>query len=60
VPPLQGLAGDIQLASRAKSAHEIDDKAYHQDQAEPAATDDRTSKVKPATTEQQKKNEYEK
>jgi hypothetical protein len=46
------------LAFRAKSAHEIDDKAYHQNQAKPAAADGRTSEVKPATTEQEQKNDY--
>jgi hypothetical protein len=50
--------GYILLAFRAESAHEIDDKAYHQNQANPAAADDRTSKVKPAAAEQQKKNQY--
>ena len=43
----------------AESAHHIDDKAYHQNQAKPAAADGRTSKVKPAATEQEKKNNYE-
>jgi len=48
------------LASRAaESAHHIDDKAYHQNQAKPAAADGRTSKVKPAATEQEKQNNYE-
>jgi hypothetical protein len=41
---------------RAESAHEIDDKAYRQNQAKPAAADDRTAKVKPAAAEQEKKN----
>jgi hypothetical protein len=50
--------GDIPLAFGTKSAHEIDDKANHQKQANPAAADDRTSKVKPAAAEQQKKNQY--
>jgi hypothetical protein len=54
--PLRGSVGDVQLASRAEAAHEIDDKAYHQNQANPAATDDRTSKIKPAAAEQEKKN----
>ena len=54
--PPQGLAGDIPLAFRAESAHQIDDKAYGQNQANPAAAEDRTSKVKPAAAEQQKKN----
>jgi len=38
--------------SRAESAHEIDDKAYQQNQAKPAATDDGTAKVKPAAAKQ--------
>jgi len=46
------------LVSRAESTHEIDDQGYHQNEANPAATDDRTSKVKPAAAEQQEKNDY--
>jgi hypothetical protein len=49
----------MRLASRAQSAQAIDDKAYHQDQANPSATDDRPAKVKPAATEHKKKNKYE-
>lgn len=56
VQPLRDMVGNILLGSRAESAHEIDDKAYHQNQANPAAADDRTSKVKPAAAEQKKKN----
>jgi hypothetical protein len=50
------LAGNIPLAFRAESAHEIDDKGYQQDQANAAAADEGTSKVKPAATEQEEKN----
>jgi hypothetical protein len=39
---------------RAESAQEIDNQAYRQDQANPAAADDGTSKVKPAAAEQEK------
>ena len=39
---------------RAESAHEIDNNADQQNQAQPAAADGRTTKVKPAATEQQK------
>jgi hypothetical protein len=38
--------------SRAESAREIDHKGNQQNQANPTAADDRTTKVKPATTEQ--------
>jgi hypothetical protein len=40
----------------AESAREIDNKAYQQNQANPAAADEGTSKVKPAAPEQKKKN----
>jgi hypothetical protein len=42
----------------AESAREKDDKAYQQKQANPAAADDRTAKVKPAAAEQEKKNNH--
>jgi hypothetical protein len=44
------------LVFRAESTHEIDDKAYHQNQANPTAADDRTSKVKSAAAEEKQKN----
>ena len=47
------------LAFRAQSAQAIDDKADHQNQANPSATNDRPAKVKPAAAEHKKKNEYE-
>lgn len=46
-------------ASRAESAQEIHDKAYGQNQANPAAADDGSAKVKSATTEQEKENHQE-
>ena len=46
-------------AFRAESAQEIDDKAYRQNQAKPAAADDGTSKIKPAAAEQEKQDNYE-
>jgi hypothetical protein len=46
-------------AFRAESAQEINDKAYRQNQAETAAADDGTAKVKPAAAEQEKQNKYE-
>jgi len=46
-------------AFRAESAHEINDQADRQNQAETAAADDGTTKVKSAAAEQEKKNEYE-
>jgi hypothetical protein len=42
----------------AESAHAIDNKAYEQNQAQPAAADDRTAKVKPTATEQEKQNNH--
>ena len=54
--PLPGIAGDILLAFRAESAHEIDDEGDQQNQANTTAADERTAKVKPATAEQEKKN----
>jgi hypothetical protein len=50
------MMGDVRLGSRAESAHDIDDKAYHQNQANPTAADERTSKVEPAAAEQKKEN----
>jgi hypothetical protein len=44
------------LALRAESPHEIDDQGDNQNQAKAAAPNERTSKVKPAATEQEKKN----
>jgi hypothetical protein len=41
---------------RAESAQEIDDQAYRQNQAQPAAADDGTAKVKPTAAEQEKLN----
>jgi hypothetical protein len=49
----------ILWASRAESAQEIDDKANHQNQSNPSAADDGTTKVKPAAAEQEKKNNHE-
>jgi hypothetical protein len=49
----------ILWTSRAESAHEIDNKAYQQNQAKPAAADDGTAKVKPAAAEQEKQNNHE-
>jgi hypothetical protein len=48
----EGGCRAILLAFRAESAHEKDDKAYQQNQANSTATDDGTTKVKPAATEQ--------
>ena len=49
----------ILWAFRAESAHEIGNQAYRQDQANAAAADDGTAKVKPAAAEQEKKNNQE-
>jgi hypothetical protein len=54
---LRARRQDDLLAFRAESAHQIDNKAYDKKQANRAAADDRTSKVKSATAEQKKKNE---
>jgi hypothetical protein len=40
----------------AKSTRQINDKAYQQNQAKPAAADDWTAEVKPAAAEQEKQN----
>ena len=37
----------------AKSAHQIDDEADHQEQAKAAATNGRSTEIKPAATEQE-------
>lgn len=50
------IVGNILLAFRAKSTHEIDDNGDQQNQANTAAADERTSKVEPAGAEQKKKN----
>jgi hypothetical protein len=47
------------LAFRTEPAHEIDDEAYEQNQAKPAAANDGTAKVKPAAAEQEKQNNHE-
>ncbi len=44
---------DPLLRSRAKSTHEIDNQAYHQNQANAAAANGRSTKVKSTTTSQQ-------
>jgi hypothetical protein len=41
----------ILWAFRAEAAQEIDDQAYRQNQAKPAAADDGTANVKPAAAE---------
>ena len=43
-------------ASGAKSAHQINDKANHQDQAKSSAAVGGAAEIKPAPTEQKKKN----
>lgn len=47
---------DMLSALRAESAHEIDNKGYHQNKANPAAADNRATKVKPAAAEQKNEN----
>jgi hypothetical protein len=46
----------ILLTFRAESAHDIDNQAYQQNQANPAAADDGATKIKPASAEQEKHN----
>jgi hypothetical protein len=43
----------------AKSVHQVDDKADEQNQPKPTAADSGTSKAKPATAAQEKKNNQE-
>jgi hypothetical protein len=52
-----GVLQNILSAFRtAKSTRQINDKAYQQNQAKTAAANGRTSKIKPAAAEQEKKN----
>ena len=46
----------VRSTFRSKSAREIDDQAYQQNQPKPAAADDRTTKIKPAAAEQEQHN----
>jgi len=46
------LGNACSLAFRAECAHEIEEQANDQDQAEAASTDGRTPKVKPAAAKQ--------
>jgi len=45
----------IPSVSRAEAAHDVNDKANQHDQADPAAADVRTAKVKSAAAEQKAK-----
>jgi hypothetical protein len=47
------------LTFLTEPAHEVDDEAYQQNQAKPAAADDGTAKVKSAAAEQEKQNNHE-
>jgi hypothetical protein len=42
---------------RAETAHEIEDKAYQENKANAATTDERAAKVKPTPAEQKKQNQ---
>ena len=44
------------LDSRAKSAHQIDDKTYQQDQTKPSPSDHGATEVKTTSAEQKEKN----
>jgi hypothetical protein len=46
----------FRLGFRPEAAQDIHEKAYQQNEANSAATDDRASKVKPAAAKQDKKN----
>jgi hypothetical protein len=46
------------LVAPTKSAHQIDDKADQQNQANPSSADDGPSKVKTAAAEQDEKDHY--
>jgi len=50
------LSAVVSTFRTAKPAHKIDDHAYQQNQAKPAAADSGTSEIKPAATQQEKKN----
>jgi len=49
------MSGFIVLGSRIKSAHQKDDKADQQNQANPSSADEGPSNVKTAAAEQNKK-----
>ena len=49
------ISGFIVLGSRTKSAHQKDDKADQQNQANPSSADEGPSNVKTAAAEQNKK-----
>jgi hypothetical protein len=51
-----GMVARFSVTFSAESAHEIDDKAYRQNQTNPTAAENRSSPVKSAPAEQQKKN----
>jgi hypothetical protein len=51
------ISGINLLSFRSKSAHQKDDKANQQNQANPASTDEGPSKVKTAAAEQNKKDQ---
>ena len=49
-----------QLTSGPEPAHQINDQANQQDQAEPASANDGTAEIETATAEEKQKNENEK
>jgi hypothetical protein len=53
VPAIPAILSAFRVS---KSTRQINDKAYHQNQAKPAAADDGTAEVKPAATKQEKQN----
>ena len=55
---LENSHNHICLDSPAEAAHEVDDETHQQNQTKPASTKDRPAKIKPSSTEQEKKNKY--
>jgi hypothetical protein len=58
-PPNGGGRRPNLWAAGAESAHDKDDQANQQNQAKPAAADDRPAKVKSAAAKQEEKNQHE-
>jgi hypothetical protein len=53
---VRGMVARFSVTFSAESAHEIDNEAYRQNQTNPTTAESRSSPVKSAPTEQQKKN----
>jgi len=56
--PAFTLKNAIRIVSLAESAHQIDDDAYQQDQAQPSSANGGSAEVKTSPPENEKKNNY--